>query len=194
MLIYSICSVPHRTRRYPITIHPKMRERGSPDVYFSEKLDVAINSINISQASIKYNFIQPGSLKLFQSMVREKDLIETFSPDEIKSALHRIESSVEDLKIWKDHRSGEYTFSFYRNGLREKQQLECLLSSFEIKPRQQPNNSKIVRLDFVDEAPQIQRRSSHDSHASTCTSILGSLTLLTLPFEHMLIGKQPLTA
>jgi hypothetical protein len=167
-----------------------MREWGLPDVSFFEKLNVKINSVNISLASIKYKFTQPGSLKLFQSMIREKDLIETFSPDRIESAYHRMESSFEDLKIWKDYKSGEYTFSFYRNGLKEKSQLECLLSSFEIKPRQ-PSNSKKVRLDLVHEAPPIQQSTSHDSHAPACTSVLGPFTLITLPFEHTLIENSP---
>lgn len=65
-------------------------------------------------------------------MVRKKDLIETFCVDEIKSAVHHIEASTEHLKVWKDRKTGDYTFSFYRNGP-VKQQLECALSSFELK-------------------------------------------------------------
>jgi hypothetical protein len=167
-----------------------MIEQNTPDVDFSGGLHVKINSIDVpGEASIKYIFNKPGSLKAFQSMVREKDLIETFCVNEIKSAIHHIEASSQHLKVWKDHKTGDYTFSFYRNGL-AKQHLECPLNSFELKSARQPRNRQIVRLDFIDEVSPLQRASSHDSNASPCTYFRAIPSALNPILQHILTRRS----
>jgi hypothetical protein len=117
-------------------------------------------------AFIAYHFSHPENVKLFQEIVRDKDLLHTAPSDEITSSSGKAEASYQNLKIWKDPKSLEYTLSFCRNLIVNKSQLELPLSSFELGTFKKPRNDRTIRLDIT-RGHSLSQTSSHDSVKGT---------------------------
>jgi hypothetical protein len=117
-------------------------------------------------AFITYHFSHPENVKLFQEIIRDKDLLHTAPADEITSSSGKTEASYQNIKIWKDPKTLEYTLSFCRNLIPNKPQLELPLSSFELGTFKKPRNDRTIRLDIL-KGRSLSQTSSHDSVKGT---------------------------
>jgi hypothetical protein len=117
-------------------------------------------------AFIAYHFSHPENVKLFQEIIRDKDLIHTAPADEITSSSGKTEASYQNIKIWKDTKTLEYTLSFCRNLISNKPQLELPLSFFELGTFKKPRNDRTIRLD-ISKGHSLSQTSSHDSVKGT---------------------------
>jgi hypothetical protein len=117
-------------------------------------------------AFITYHFSHPENVKLFQEIIRDKDLLHTAPADEITSSSGKAEASYQNIKIWKDPKTLEYTLSFYRNLILNKSHLELPLSSFELGTFKKPRNDQTIRLD-ISKRHSLSQTSSHDSVKGT---------------------------
>jgi hypothetical protein len=131
-------------------------------------------------AFITYHFSHPENVKLFQEIIRDKDLLHTAPADEITSSSGKTEASYQNIKIWKDPKTLEYTLSFCRNLVPNKPQLELPLSSFEFGTfRRPPRNDRTIRLDILNRL-SLRQTSSHDSFKGTHALFLSSLANLLI--------------
>jgi hypothetical protein len=119
------------------------------------------------EAFIAYSFSQPQNVRLLQEMIRDKDLLHTFPVNEMTSGNGTEEASYQNLKIWKDHKTGEHTLSICRNLITKKPYLELPLSSFELAVIKNPKNNRTVQLDVIDvsrDSTPLKRTLSNDPH------------------------------
>lgn len=122
-----------------------------PNIEFPDELKFEISprrKTSTDQAIISYKFSQPSDIKLFEEMVRKKELLHTFWFTSIKSCTGK-EASCQGVKLWKDDTTSEYTLSFCRNLLPEKPHVEVSLSNLQISVLKKPTNDCEVRLEFV---------------------------------------------
>lgn len=143
-----------------------MARAESSKIVFSEPLPIVVQGrTTVTGASIiTYNFTQAQSFKQFQEIVREKSLLYSFCVDAITSAKGDL-ASYQHLKIWRDHKSTQFTLSFYKNAVTEKEHLEFDLSSFSLNQTKEPKKgNRIVRLDFVGD-PHPLRNNSVDGQS-----------------------------
>jgi hypothetical protein len=167
--------VPPSVKRYPITLHPDKGGTASSDVSFPEPLQVEVKGRKpiAGEALISYSFSQPGNAKLLQEMIRDKDLIRTFPVNELTSGDGTKEASYQHLKIWKDHRTGEYTLSICRNLIPKKPHLELPLSNFEVAVIKKPKNNRIVQLAVIQDSSPLKRTlSDNPSRGMTSVPVL----------------------
>lgn len=125
-------------------------------------MEVQSRSLVAGVASITYHFSHPENIKLFQEIVRDKDLLHTFPANEITSSGGKTEASFQHLKIWKDPKTTESTLSFCRNLDPKKQHFELPLNSFELGTPKKPRNDRTIRLDIL-KGTSLSQTSSHDS-------------------------------
>jgi len=114
------------------------------------------------EALISYSFSQLENTRLLQEMIRDKDLLRTFPVNEMISSDGTIETSFENLKIWKDHKTGEYTLSIRRNLIDKKPHLELPLGSLKLVDVKKPKNNKVIQLEVVQDSHPLRGTLSDD--------------------------------
>lgn len=125
------------------------------------------------EALISYSFSQPGNTRLLQEMIRDKDLLHTFPVNEMTSSDGTKETSYQNMKIWKDHKTGEYTLSIRRNLIPKKPHLELPLSSLEPVVIKKPKNNRMIQLEVVQDSNPLRRILSDDpSRGMSSVSVL----------------------
>ncbi|KAF4631103.1 hypothetical protein G7Y89_g7028 [Cudoniella acicularis] len=137
-------------RRHPTTNH-EMEDPDPSKVYFLDALRVELTKRGETTAKntvITYRFPHPSDLKLFQELIREKELLKTYSPNKITSSKGQ-ETSFQHLKLWKDDKTTEYTYTFCRNVSGDSAYAEFPLSKLQLNEKPKQKSNRIIQLDFV---------------------------------------------
>ena len=96
-----------------------------------------------------YYFPSPEDMLSFQSVLRERDILETFEVDGIRSQSDQL-TAKEHLKIWRDFGNGREWLSFYQYKAAPKGHIDLPIGWFEAKiyKRVGKGKEKIVHIKF----------------------------------------------